>query len=1147
MKKRISLILAIVMILATVMTAMPIISLPATATATENAGCSVYEASYSSSTGTYSSTGTLYVGAFNKTVDGGTFAEAVEHARSATRDVIIVLNDDIKVTSSTSLLNTSSVIAIDGNSHKLSFIGGNGFYFGSDGSNEVEGAKLVQFQNIDIYVESTGTPFKMYADSSLTLKNASMTGFARWAAINLEGTKTGRMNLTVDGCYIAVKIVSGVGGSDASLIATGNPGIANLSNITLKNSELFGNAAIGVTKNSASDIVVDGCYIFGAYGGAIAIRNTPYPDATNPTAKTKYTVTNTAFDAAVTKPIKTFEETVSSTDSTIIDPNRAIDTANSSISTVTKDIASVTVSGGSTTNYSKWADVVSAVSAATADVEVKLLANVGINDLRLDNQQGTASSVAAKITFNGNGKKVFSSGSNALKLGTDQGGAGATPREPVDITVKDFTYLYGGVGSAIQSYGFGKVEINNVDIDVFPSAYSKIAEEDASAVLRTINFSVINALNDSGTAVDMDLIDVNVNLSNVGNSAGASAVRTGNGGNTVDLALTGCNINVTAPNGDLNKKNPVAALAVTTKLATVKIDSSVLSSRYGYAIASPSEVGAEISLKNTAINATATRFPISGVATIILNEGEWTNNTFNGAPNGLSAAGRASALDDVCPAEVYVGGANVATHTKWSELVADVNTRLATDDVTVKLTGDVKIAGNSGNGNMIGSASGKKLTVESADANNRVNFYTHFIHHAIFPLGNIEFKNINFFQNTSNALFHHNNSNQAKDSAATPKVMAGGFTFALTNCDINIGDLVPYYVIGYADMTIGSASAPAALTLDNVKVRDSGTKNQVAVICPGNAGDTAYLNITISNSDIDFTGGNGTALKLLVTGDPAVDNKNVMLITYNTKIAAWGDFDAISGAEYLDWVSIDQTNCVFTKNGEFCNTDILTPPATTAAPETTEAPTTEAPATSAPTTDAPVSSEPTTDAPTTSAPTTDAPTTSAPTTDAPATSAPTTDAPTTSVPTTDAPTTSAPTTDAPTTTGTPTVTFPPVVTFPPIDTPTTQAPTTKTPITLPPIATAGPTTEAPTTNTPSTLPPIGTDKPATQAPVTNAPTENVPTTQAPSTDAPATDNVTTAGDTVPAHRDCAGCGGISIAAQIIALICAAAVIIIKKK
>ena len=82
-----------------------------------------------------------------------------------------------------------------------------------------------------------------------------------------------------------------------------------------------------------------------------------------------------------------------------------------------------------------------------------------------------------------------------------------------------------------------------------------------------------------------------------------------------------------------------------------------------------------------------------------------------------------------------------------------------------------------------------------------------------------------------------------------------------------------------------------------------------------------------------------------------------------------------------------------------------------------------------------------------------------------------------------------------------------------------------------------------TGDTPATDAPA-TDAPTTDAPVTDAPVTDAPATDAPATDAPATDAPTTE---APTENERGGCGGIAIAAQLVALICAAAVVIIKKK
>lgn len=74
------------------------------------------------------------------------------------------------------------------------------------------------------------------------------------------------------------------------------------------------------------------------------------------------------------------------------------------------------------------------------------------------------------------------------------------------------------------------------------------------------------------------------------------------------------------------------------------------------------------------------------------------------------------------------------------------------------------------------------------------------------------------------------------------------------------------------------------------------------------------------------------------------------------------------------------------------------------------------------------------------------------------------------------------------------------------------------------------TTDAPTTDAPTT------DAPTTDAPTTDAPATDAPTTDAPATDAPTTDAV-----------NGGGCGGFAIVSPLVALICAAAVVLIVKK
>lgn len=209
------------------------------------------------------------------------------------------------------------------------------------------------------------------------------------------------------------------------------------------------------------------------------------------------------------------------------------------------------------TYYTSFADALAAAKASTTDVEIVLLADVSTsNGAKLEND------AYKKVTLDGNGHTLTANTYNGLCVYTN-------------AVIKNLDISHNNEGSAIQIYKHPNsstinVNVENVDVDSSAKRYRK--------------FTVINALgseNTGGATVTLGLTNVNVVLDAdpVTSNAGLSAVRTGNGHDTVNMEIVNCNFDVSA---SLDAKG---IDVVKGTVATVNVRDTNIKTNLGYPIA----------------------------------------------------------------------------------------------------------------------------------------------------------------------------------------------------------------------------------------------------------------------------------------------------------------------------------------------------------------------------------------------------------------------------------------------------------------------------------------------------------------------------------------------------------------------------------
>ncbi len=229
MKRKISLVLAIIMIVTTVISAMPAMTL--TAFAEETPEVTVYKTADGS-----------------KVADYATFAEAVAAVKDMTGDLTLKFNKDITGPSGYNVeFSGERTITIDGNGYSIATNATYAF-------DTADGAKTsLVIQNINIYHQlgTTGNGNAIRSRSisgGVTVKNANIYSCSAWGSINMLGKVGSVFSLVIENSNLV-----DVPKENTGAIRLGNSGQAKTINITIRNSNIAGKGVVsGHTANTTT-------------------------------------------------------------------------------------------------------------------------------------------------------------------------------------------------------------------------------------------------------------------------------------------------------------------------------------------------------------------------------------------------------------------------------------------------------------------------------------------------------------------------------------------------------------------------------------------------------------------------------------------------------------------------------------------------------------------------------------------------------------------------------------------------------------------------------------------------------------------------------------------------------------------------------
>ena len=816
-------------------------------------GVTVYETTETVVNGeTVYGIGNIYVAPDGSKVENGDISAAYALVAKATKDITIKLNEDItKNVQWTQPTHTVNVVidGSDGNGGRYTFTNNQSNAFRMDSIGDLV------FKDIILINLSGSGVFVQLRTQFMTLKfiNCDVYSKPQHNAVNAMGRDMTTLPQAMQDAIQAYNTENGTSYTsilnivveNSNIYAYSKPAISlNTGNanhyysVTVDNSIIASSTqAIEVANNAVADITVNNSTLLSSSGAAINASGTGVAGTITLTGTSRLLGSSGAAN------------------------NLDADYTLTGTNTATAPL-SMNVGGELAFVVATWMTPFVSADAATgdnADFTINLTSDITLN---LTYGASTFASPAnAKVVVNGlkgtDGKyKIASTGYNVILTKDD-----TVSR---NITFQNIQFDYGtasnaDAGNFMQPYCSGTLALKNCIV----------------TVLGEIRWSWIALNTNNGSNLTFILENTTI---------------TGNGTDKNSTGLLRADKN---------------AGSVTIKMINSTIDASAHESLAIYAVARHT-----LYMKNSAVKSNQ-NLPISGAMTVVHNEGEWTNNTFrttrtNNLKAGIASTqvlpfGTAKFTEDVCPAEIWVNGAKVNTVATWNALQTDVQSRLTSNDVTVKLTGDAKLACGYDSWKTIGVA-GHTLTIESANANDRATVYVYATHHAFHPAGNVVFKNVNLYQNTSNSLFN---------LSANTKLVT------LENVDLTVGNIVQYGTFVGAGINMGSATEQAKLNFINVNYSkvNGATYHETYMLRIANPGDDTkyYLDITLDGCNVDYTGAKG-GLITAGTYDKASVARNLNLIVKNSKIKSVGA-DAIDNADYITAIKLDaKSTFTYTNN-----------------------------------------------------------------------------------------------------------------------------------------------------------------------------------------------------------------------------------------
>ena len=517
------------------------------------------------------------------------FELALMLANGSDKDITITLLKDVTYNSTIKLFpimkkpDGSDVhLTIDGNGHTITGTAGNWIQPGGGGG-KTETATIT-IKDINFNYSGVGSAIHIYSGGNYVFENVNIDCVAPvdWSAVNMNNMGNGPDNVMNISMYnVNIKTLP-YGNSDPSIFRVGN--------------------ADGAEKSPFSEIYLENC-TFAAIGdmpagkkASIGLHFTS-PNCRMEAVNTKFITQNdSALYVSSDASTKIYGEPVGGitpvtlgvfTDCTfkmlgvegltpehgeLNRPEWMTWETTGNIPDTTGKAAVVYEDTGVGTAYDTLAAAVDAANSSISDTMIVLCSDVdlGSNVITLKNAAKKA------IIFDGNNYKITATANNAIKVGAD----GDTEAK---VYIKDLNIDYTGVGSVIQIYAGGQVDLCNVKIQ----SNGKL------------NWCAVNALNKTGTTLDLNIVDCVIKGTDNGNNADVGLVRTGNNGNFVNLTIKGSTIIAYA--GETAADKPIAAINVTSALAAVVIDDSLIMSTANSAIIVRDDLAALVEITNTYI------------------------------------------------------------------------------------------------------------------------------------------------------------------------------------------------------------------------------------------------------------------------------------------------------------------------------------------------------------------------------------------------------------------------------------------------------------------------------------------------------------------------------------------------------------------
>ncbi len=497
--------------------------------------------------------------------------------KDITHDAVIPLYNQMKKADGSDVH-----VTIDGNGHTLSGNAGNWLQPGGGGG--ADKTATITIKDLNINYSGVGSVIHIYSGGNYTFENVNIDCVkpVDWSAINMNNMGNGPDNvMNIDMYNVNIKTLA-YGNSDPSVFRVGNPD--------------------GATNSPFSDIYLENC-TFAAVGelaegqkAAIGLHFTS-PNCRMEGVNTKFISQNDSAlyvgSDASTKiygdpvdgvtPIKLGKFTDCTFETLGVErlaPEHDVlyrgewmtwETTGNYPATEGKQ-AVVFDDTGAGTAYDTLAAAVDAANAAISDTKIVLCSDVDLGSTVI-----TLKNAAKKaIVFDGNNYTITATAGNAIKVGAD----GDTDAK---VSFKNLNIDYTGVGSIIQIYAGGEVDLYNVKIQSGGK----------------LNWCAVNALNKAGTELKLDIVDCVITGIDDGNNANVGLVRTGNGANIVYLNIVDSTIMAQA--GAVAAAKPIVALNITTALATVTIDNCLLSATTNSAIIAHADLAAKVEISNSYI------------------------------------------------------------------------------------------------------------------------------------------------------------------------------------------------------------------------------------------------------------------------------------------------------------------------------------------------------------------------------------------------------------------------------------------------------------------------------------------------------------------------------------------------------------------